>query len=60
MDVEIDHQHLPHRPLGQQPPRRHGHIVEHAEPRPALGVGMVAAAGGVAGQAKLQGQAGGQ
>ncbi len=60
MDVQINHQHLADRALRQQPPRGHRHVVEHAEARPGVGLGVVAAAGGVAGDPVRQRQAGGR
>ena len=46
--------------FGQQDAGGHRHVVEDAEARAEVGVGVVAAAGGVAGEAVLERQAGGQ
>ena len=60
VDVEVDHQRMADQPLGQQHPSRHGDVVEHAEAGAEAGERVVAAAGGVAGDAVLQRQPGGQ
>ena len=50
MDVEIDHQRPLDQPLLAQNADRDGDIVEEAEARAMIGEGVVAAAGGVAGE----------
>ena len=52
--VEIDDQNVPGQPLVQQDQRRHGHVVEGAEAGALRAPRMVAAAGGVAGDAMAQ------
>ena len=60
VDVEIDHQRARDHALGQQEVRGHRDIVEHAEPRPARAVGMMAAAGGIGRRAVFEREAGGK
>ncbi len=60
MDVEINHHRPADAAFGEQQPGRDRDVVEHAKASTVLGEGMVAAAGGVAGQAVLERQAGGQ
>ena len=58
--VEVDHQRAADQPLGQQQAGGDRHVVEHAEAGAEAGEGVMAAAGGVAGDAMLQRQPGGQ
>ena len=59
MDVEIDDQHASDEPLGEQQRGRDADIVEGAEPRALAAPGMMAAAGGVAGESRGERQPGG-
>ena len=60
MHVEIDHQDAAHGALVEQHPGRHRDVVEDAEPGTAIGERVVTAAGGVAGEASIEGEAGGE
>ena len=60
MDVEIDHQGPLDQPFAAQHADGDGDIVEEAEARAVAGEGMVAAAGGVAGEPLLQREAAGE